>query len=333
VIDSIGVEIGDSDYMFGRANSATFASDGSIVILDDMRCTVGFFTPEYEHVRTVDIGGEGPGQFRSPSAIQSLPDGGFLVYGVMDRKMAFFDSEMHLQNEILSTSSNRRGPYQAVPLSDSTVVARFFEFSPAGDSVSNIILVTDGVTETVITRRSAPLDEHYRWQLLTGLFFCSMSDGSILVSERSLDEWKVLRFDQEGRILDSLQREYEPLHKSDSLLAAELEAARQDWLNAFGTLNGFEHVQEEYFPAITGLHSDQEGRIWVQHGPYNAPVFDVVTREGILQFVCRFDAPTWQHCFAWNVIISGRGYLAGLLNPEQYHLIYRLDLVRSDSAD
>jgi hypothetical protein len=329
-VDSIGVEMGDSAYMFGVATSADFAQDGSIVILDDINCTVDFYTPEGEHLRTVDIEGGGPGEFNSPLAVTALPGGGFFIYGTNDRKIAVYDEEMQLVDEIGFTSANRRGPMMVHPLSDSSFVASFYEWSEAGDSVTNSVMLLEGDSETVITSRSAPLDPGYAWQRSITMHFDAASDGSILVSDFSFDKWEIVRYSRDGQALDTLSREHEPVLKSDSLYDAELELARQAWLNAYGTMDGFEITPDEFFPSIGGIQCASEGRVWVRRGRYDVISFDVMSLEGEPLFECRFQPPTWQECFSWNVIISGGGFLAGPFDPELFPLMYRLELVEDD---
>lgn len=330
-VDSIGVEMGDSAYMFGVATSADFARDGSIVILDDINCTVDFYSPEGEHLRTVDIGGEGPGEFRSPLAVMALPGGGFCIYGTNDRKIAVYDEEMHLVDELVFTSANRHGPMMVSPLSDSSFVAGFWERSEGVDSVTNSVVLLEGDCETVIASRSAPVDPGYAWQRSITMYFHAAPDGSILVSGSSFDEWEIVRYSRDGQALDTLSREYEPVPKSDSLYDAELEEARQAWLDAFGTLDGFEVAPDEFFPSISDIQCDGEGRVWVRRGRYDVISFDVMSPGGEPLFECGFQAPAWQECFTWNVIISRGGFLAGPFDPEVFPLVYRLELVEDES--
>ncbi len=329
-VDSIGVELGDSTYMFGVATSADFGADGSIVILDDINCTVDFYSPEGEHLRTVDIEGDGPGEFNSPLDVMALPGGGFFIYGTNDRKIAVYDEEMLLVDELVFTSANRRGPMMVCPLSDSSFVASFYEWSETGDSVTNSVMLLEGDSETVIASRSAPLDPEYAWQMAITMFFTAAGDGSVLVADRSLDEWEIVRYSRDGQALDTLSREYEPVPKSDSLYDAELELVRQAWLNAYGTMDGFEITPDEFFPSIAGIQCDGEGRIWVRQGRYDSITFDVMSLEGEPLFECGFQPPTWQDSFTWNVIISDGGYLAGPFDPELFPLMYRLELVEDE---
>lgn len=330
-VDSIGVEMGDSAYMFGVATSADFARDGSIVILDDINCTVDFYTPEGEHLRTVHIGGEGPGEFHSPLAVTALPGGGFFIYGTNDRKIALYDEEMQLVDELVFTSANRQGPRMVRALSDSSFVASFWERPEGVDSITNSVVLLEGNSETVIVSLSAPLDPGFAWQRSITMHFDAAPDGSILVSGNSIDEWEMVRYSRDGQALDTLSREYEPVPKSDSLYDAELAEARQAWLDAFGTLAGFEYTPDEFFPSISDIQCDGEGRVWVRRGRYDVISFDVMSPGGEPLFECGFRPPVWQECFTWNVIISRGGFLAGPFDPELCPLIYRLKLVEDDS--
>jgi hypothetical protein len=244
-VDSIGVEMGDSAYMFGVATSADFAQDGSIVILDDINCTVDFYTQEGEHLRTVDIEGGGPGEFNSPLVVTALPGGGFFIYGTNDRKIAVYDEEMQLVDELVFTSANRRGPMMVSPLSDSSFIASFYERSGGMDSISNKIIVLDGESETLIATRSAMLDQAYRWQMAITMFFTAAGDGSVLVADRSLNEWEIVRYSRDGQVLDTLSREYEPVPKSDSIYDAELEVIKTEHLYTFDGELGFSLGQGE----------------------------------------------------------------------------------------
>lgn len=329
-VDSIGVEMGGSAYMFGVATSADFARDGSIVILDDINCTVDFFTQEGEHLRTVDIEGGGPGEFNSPLAVTALPGGGFCIYGTNDRKIAVYDEEMQLVDELVFTSANRQGPRMVRALSDSSFVASFWERPEGSDSITNSVVLLEGDSETVIASLSAPLDPDFAWQRRITMHFDAAPDGSILVSGFSFDKWEIVRYSLDGQALDTLSREYEPVPKSDSLYDAELEMVRQAWLNAYGTMDGFEITPDEFFPSISDIQCDGEGRIWVRRGRYDVISFDVMSLDGEPLFECGLQPPTWQECFSWNVIISRGGFLAGPFDPELYPLMYRLELVEND---
>ncbi len=324
------MESGDSCYVFGDATSADFTSDGGIVVLDGVKCRVSFFDATGEFCSSVSIQGQGPGEFNTPTFLKTLPGGGFMIFGQEERKICLYDNRMNLLDEQLFNESNRLGPYKVYPLSDTSFVASFDILSAAGDSISNTILLLNGDSTATITRRSAPFDPDFAWQRSTAMVFTTAPDGSILVSDRSTDEWRISRFDQTGQLLASIERDYEPVRKSDEQLSDEMEHARQRYLNGMGTLDGFNWQPEEFLPAISEIQVDGLDRVWVKRGGYREIVYDVMTLDGEDLFTAVFSPPQWQGYYTWNLKISADGCLARPSQPDRYPLVYRLELVAEE---
>ena len=91
ITDSIGVEIGDSNHVFGVIVTAGFAGNGDIAILDAQKATVSRFTADGEFLQTVGREGSGPGEFLMPSAMAFRPEGGLIVADGMGSKLVYFD--------------------------------------------------------------------------------------------------------------------------------------------------------------------------------------------------------------------------------------------------
>jgi len=66
VEDSIGIEMGDSNYVFGSVRRVEVHPDGSILVLDWIKCTIFQFSPSGEFIRYIGRRGEGPGEFLQP---------------------------------------------------------------------------------------------------------------------------------------------------------------------------------------------------------------------------------------------------------------------------
>ncbi len=330
VVDSIGIESGDSCYVFGDATSADFTSDGGIVVLDGMNCRVSFFDSTGEFSSSLSIQGQGPGEFNSPTFLKTLPGGGFLIFGQEEKKICFYDIRMNLLDEHLFSAGNQLGPYKVYPLSDTSFVANFSILSADWDSVSTDILLLCGDSTTTIARRSAPYDPDYRWQQSTAMVFTTAPDGSILVANISTEEWRIARFDQTGLLLGSIERDYEPTRKSDEQISDEMELGRQRHLNATGSLNGFNWQPDEYLPSIREIQVDSLNRVWVRRGGYLEAVYDVMTIDGEDLFTAAFTPPQWLSCFTWNLKIGTGEYLARPYEPDDYPLVYRLELVEEE---
>jgi len=92
VSDSIGVEIGDSNYVFGAITGAMFAPDGNIAVLDIQKIRVSMFDPEGKFLTSIGRQGSGPGEFLLPSGFTFLPQGDLIVSDGMGGKLVRFDS-------------------------------------------------------------------------------------------------------------------------------------------------------------------------------------------------------------------------------------------------
>jgi hypothetical protein len=99
-VDSIGVELGDSNYVFGAVIDAVVLTDGRIALLDIFKQKVSVFSHEGEFIGCAGSGGSGPGQFTSPYSIAPLSGGGFAVADVQLRKVVFFDSSLAFSREL-----------------------------------------------------------------------------------------------------------------------------------------------------------------------------------------------------------------------------------------
>ena len=81
VIDSVGVEFGDSLYTFGAIIGLEFLRDGSFAVLDRAAGSIRVYSAAGEFIRRISSPGNGPGETVQAFGMLVFPDGGF---GVMD---------------------------------------------------------------------------------------------------------------------------------------------------------------------------------------------------------------------------------------------------------
>ncbi|MCD4702147.1 MAG: hypothetical protein K8S24_09865, partial [Candidatus Aegiribacteria sp.] len=81
ITDSIGVELGDSNYVFGSIEASSHTTEGNILVLDRPACCVREYTSGGEFVRGFGRRGTGPGEFNNPLSMVRLGDGRI---GVLD---------------------------------------------------------------------------------------------------------------------------------------------------------------------------------------------------------------------------------------------------------
>jgi hypothetical protein len=76
----IGVALGDSLYEFGSVTGVVWEDDGRILVLDRSRRRISLFGPEGEYIVSSGREGEGPGEYRSPSAVWEISGDSLAVY-------------------------------------------------------------------------------------------------------------------------------------------------------------------------------------------------------------------------------------------------------------
>ncbi len=99
-VDSIGIELGDSNYVFGAIIDATYLVDGRIALLDILQRKILVFSGSGEFLGSAGREGMGPGEFVSPYSLTALSDGGFAVSDIQQGKVVTFDSSLEYAREL-----------------------------------------------------------------------------------------------------------------------------------------------------------------------------------------------------------------------------------------
>jgi len=90
--DTIGILMGDSNYVFGTIGDVIYTSTGNIAVLDETGCCVKLFDQFGEFIVQLGREGSGPGELLHPGGMVLLSDGRI---GVLDQPTGGF----HLWNE------------------------------------------------------------------------------------------------------------------------------------------------------------------------------------------------------------------------------------------
>lgn len=325
VIDSIGIELGESDYMLG-----TFVmccdSSGDILVLDTTARSLRKYTSTGEHILTITIEGSGPGEFMSPDEIAPLPGGGFIIGSRADRKIAFYDGDMEFIREICNTSGSVMGPIRSLAVNDTTVLCSFNVFLE--DSVSGVLSVHSaslGEPDAVIQRNTVVLGNNPDWQDEIWFSFSVSPEGIIYSARQDCFQWKISRFTIEGTMLSPIERVYEPVPVSYSEILHDRDIYLRRYTHAHGTAAGSDYIPPRYRHAVEGLFTDYQGRLWVQSGGRLTPGFDVYSQEGDSLFHCTFSAPAWQLYDEWRFSMDRGGFLAAPANPECFPVLYMVE--------
>ncbi len=324
--DSIGVELGDTSYVFGVFTHCR-DSQGDILVLDITSRSVRRFTEQGEHVLSLSLEGGGPGQFNMPRNIAPLPGGGFLVSSAADRKLCVYSSQMELAGEIVNSSGSIMGPMKSIALTDTTFVSRFYSFSE--DTVTGFICtqsVTDEEEFTVLKEKAVVSPDGDEWHDAASILFAASPDGTVFAAEYSCDTWIIEHLNADGTVINVLERKYppEPFTEEEALHAAE--TYRRRYVHAFNTDAGFEYTPPDFRYSIESLQVDGNGNLWVESGTAATSEYRIYSPEGEFLFRCSFVGPDWQMCDGWQLTIDSTGFLASPENPEMYPLVYVLQI-------
>ena len=327
--DSIGIEVGDSTLMLGSVWKAAFMPDDRIAILDGSIGTVRFYSGEGDYISSFAPTGEGPGEFVRLNKMKVDTEGNLYLGGIADRKLAVFDSNLNLIKEIGFYSNNRISPYVISCAPDTTVVLRSFVYSEEADSAGIEIALFDSSSEpkTVYRRRMAPSEHGMGITRETAMAFTVGLDGRVYTADMEVDSYEIICFSAAGDSLfafgiDDYQRGFIP----DSILEADRANMRQQYINYYGSDEGFVYEQETCYIPIVSLAVDDLGRIWAR-GERDGETSDIFDSEGNFLYSMEMKTPDWQAADRWGCWISPSGILATPSNPELYPVVYMLEEV------
>ncbi len=323
--DSIGVEDGDSTMMFGRIGGCAYTSDNRIAVLDRTLGGVRFYSEAGEYLSSFIPAGNGPGEFLSVDRMSLDALGNLCLASVADKKICIYDSDLNLVRELVFTSHDRGGA-SGISLSTDTALVMSMMIVTGSDSITTeVALFTDSIQPDLIyRRRTAPLSAGLDARSMTRMDFAVASNGRVYISDYSNEEYEITCYSKEGDSLFTFGiHRYEPVLRSDSLLAEMREEALDLYMAYYGTEEGFDYQPELYWHPVTSIQIDSKDRLWVTGERYidRAQIFNA---KGNLLFNARLLAPEWQNCEAWNIRASPNGVLADPGNPEMYPVVYML---------
>jgi len=90
---SIGVDVGDDEYMLGRVGNI-HATDELLYLTDTQEPAVHVYDTDGRHLRTIGSGpGQGPGEYETPVLVSRADDGTVFVYDGTLRRLTAYDAE------------------------------------------------------------------------------------------------------------------------------------------------------------------------------------------------------------------------------------------------
>lgn len=331
VVSEIGIELGDSNFVFGLIKDVTFTPDGNVVILDAQKFSVKLFSKEGEFLAANGRAGEAPGEFQNPQGLASVGDIGIAVTDPFSSEIEIFDFNLNH----LTTKSNftGRAPF-VITGTHEGIVGELSGFNRAEGIISTSITLWEEDTDSIRVYHSVEdtfSPEFMLQRIMKPAATLTSDHNNIYYSVPKSEEYIVSVFPIDGSAGFTLTYPgYVPIEKSQEDLdqdIADYEFRMQAMQSGGrgGRLAGtaYEPPTEYYATGSVGI--DAEGTIWVQRGWESNPTFDLfISGETTPSETVIVDPSANLNDFTFK--ITPDGIAAYNSNPDDYPRVLILEL-------
>jgi sugar lactone lactonase YvrE len=329
--DSIGVELGDSCYMFSSIQNIAHGPDGLVYVLDRAGCNISVYSPDGEFVRRFSREGSGPGELINPLAMAVVGDGRIFVCSPWNGGIHAFSPEGEWQGLVTEFTNNP--PMIMTGTEGNAYVAFRLQVEPEGDEIVCTTFIgryEEGEEpEVMYWIDEFPFDPLDITTLLKKSYFGNVfsvdSEGYVFISPLTSEEYLVEGFSPDGERFLEITAEAVQVAKSDEEIREEkfyVETLLESY-GASGVVIDYE--PDPFRNTISDIDADSQGRLWVRRGTERTPVFDVYDYDGELLFTAHVPSITEDGDY-WDFTIDEYAIMAFSANPEIYQKIYLLEL-------
>lgn len=330
---TIGVELGDTNFVFGRIVDAVQTADGGVLALDLTTLNVRRFDSNGAFIGSVGREGSGPGEFQVPRGIAVLEDNSVIVSDMAAGAIKVFDDSLVWIEDV--TGFFPRPPFAVRSAGSST----FTGLLPAFDREEGLMgysvarLETGNPEPTVIyTEDMIPFDPSRLGPLgaESTPIFNSGNSGNVFVSMPFADKINITGYLPDGEIFLEINEEIESVLKTDEELADE-EAEFEEFVSrrsgGGGRMSGIELTFDPilYRRCASELGIDNLDRLWVRLGGYKYPFWNVYDMSGEMLFTAslELDDPDIDEM---TVRITNNGAVAWVEDPVSWPRLYLIEL-------
>lgn len=333
IVSTIGVELGDSNYVLGAVQQIDHDLDGNILVLDRSACCVRVYSPDGEFINQISSEGSGPGELRNPMSMTVVGDGRVFVETPYSGGMHAFTVAGEWLGIVTPFFNNP--PMNTIGADGNSYVAMRIEVLPDGNGelmVATFIGRYEETEEPTVKywEYEFPFDPNNLTALLQnsimGHTFTADRAGNVFIAELTSEEYLIQGFRANGELFLEIEQDIDRVEKT-SLEIEEEEVYVIAYLESLGSSGVIlEYTADPYRNTISELEVDGEERIWVRRGTVLEPVFDVYDYSGEFLFTATVPGAIGNDLAFWDFNIDEQGISAYSINPEFFQQVYVLEI-------
>lgn len=343
VRDSIGVELGDSNYVFGQLAGADLTAEGDIAVLDMQKVRISIFTPEGEFVRSIGRQGSGPGEFMLPSGMAFFPTEedasmdqtapGLAVCDAMGGKLVYFDTDLEYLMDVQGFFPSPPAVLAGVAGGAAVGMKPEFLQDETGMYMGFTIArweMGENEPSVIYFESMSPFDPSDLSGMQDDIVnFGASPEGLVLTASLSTETYTYTLWSPEGQeIFTFVDEDYERVRKTQAEIEMEAEMVNARMVQQGMPESMANWEPDPYRSAVGGLWFDGMDRIWVTRGTTLTPSFDVFDLQGNLLFTAALDAG--ERAMTWQVVIKEDMFIAFDADPEFYPQVFIGDIPGSE---
>lgn len=285
--DSIGVDLGDPNMIFGAIEGSLTGPDGNIAVLDRAACCIRVFSPDGEFLRQISREGNGPGELMSNAFLTITENGTLLLTGEGGEVLGIHAFDYTTGEWITSEPSFGSPPTCLEGAAGDTYMRKNISFDTStGEPMVAVTITLNeiGREEPLVTFMEdlVPFDMEDMASMVSLVWFgydlaCDY-DGHYFIAPRSSETALIHAFDAQGNELYTMNLDLDRVLRTEEELETEILV-----LTAKASAMGDDIPVLEpdpYKPLIRGLETDGNGRLWVLLGGPVQPEFRVFSLSG-----------------------------------------------------
>ncbi len=290
VTAEIGVELGDSNFVFGVIQDVDFTQDGNIAILDTQKKKVRLFSPSGSFLGEFGGEGEAPGEFLNPRGIACLRDGRIAVTDPFSREVEIFSSDL-LHSETVSNFTTR-APF-VISAAGNGFAGEQGGFNRDAGTVTTSVALWETDTDSAFIFFELE-DDFSPENMIDRIMQPSaglMADlENLYYSPPVSQDYAVSVYPMDGSEPFYLTfPDYEPVTKSeediqDDILAYEYRMQAMASSGRGSRLAGANYEPPPHYYATGSIGLDSQGNVWVQRGWEPNPSFDLFSAGETVPF-------------------------------------------------